>query len=204
MLKLTEFKSREALMKESLNEFCKFSYNNASLNKIIKNANVSKGSFYYHFKNKEDLYIHLIEESFRLKWEFIQKYQNENAIEYQTLDIFDKFLYQAKTGLLFAEAQPQYSRLANMLLKEKDNGIYTKVMEKIGIDGADLLKSQVEEALAADELDRSYDIEFVEKLLVNMFMNYDVFFNSKTDTDRNLEDLEQFVRFLRNGLGAKK
>jgi len=40
--------------------FAKEGYDNASVDEISLQANVAKGTFYYHFKSKEDLFISLI------------------------------------------------------------------------------------------------------------------------------------------------
>lgn len=40
--------------------FAKEGYDNASVDEIALQANVAKGTFYYHFKSKEDLFISLI------------------------------------------------------------------------------------------------------------------------------------------------
>lgn len=48
------------LFQASLEEFATKSYNEASTNEILKKSNYNKGSFYYRFENKDDLYIALI------------------------------------------------------------------------------------------------------------------------------------------------
>ena len=199
----SRFKSRKALMKESLNEFCENNYENASLNRIIKNAKVSKGSFYYHFKNKEDLYQHLLKQSVEAKWAFISQYTQEHTAEFEKMDIFDKFLYQAKAGLLFAEKYPMYNKLANMFAKEKGTPIYDKMVKVIGGDSSELLKQMIREAYAANELDKSFTLEFLTSLLENLFAQYDVIFNDTEGLERNIDSLNEFIRFLKTGLGTK-
>lgn len=201
-MKDAKFKSLELLMDESLKEFCEYSYENASLNRIIKSAGVSKGSFYYHFKNKEDLYQHLLTKSVEAKWAFIGEYTSQNAVQFESLDIFDKFLYQAKTGILFAENKPQYNKLAYMFLKEKGTDIYDKMIEVIGGDASDTLRRMVEEAYQAGELDRSFSLDFQFKVIEKHFQDYNDFFDHD-DLNQNLQNLEDFVKFLKNGLGAK-
>ena len=202
-MKESRFKSRDVLMEESLNEFCENNYENASLNRIIKNAKVSKGSFYYHFKNKEDLYQHLLKRSVEAKWAFISQYTKEHTAEFEKMDIFDKFLYQAKAGLLFAEKYPRYNKLANMFVKEKGTPIYDKMVKVIGVDSSELLKLMIREAYAADELDKSFTLEFLISLLENLFAQYDIIFKNTEGLERNMDGLNQFVRFLKTGLGTK-
>lgn len=51
---------RNRLIQVSMEEFSTHSFNDASINAIIKNASISRGSFYQYFENKEDLYFYLI------------------------------------------------------------------------------------------------------------------------------------------------
>lgn len=200
-MKDSKFKSREALMRESLIEFGCCSYEEASLNRIIKRAEVSKGSFYYHFKNKEDLYQVLLRESIQAKWAFISEYTQKEDQDFQAMDIFDKFLYQTQAGIAFSEKEPRYNRLAIMFSKEKGNPIYERMIDLVGGSATDILKSMIHEAYDRGELDTSYPVEFTEHLMTYLFSNYDDMVRH-SDMERNLEDLKYFINFLKNGLSA--
>ncbi|WP_157001020.1 TetR/AcrR family transcriptional regulator [Agromyces laixinhei] len=49
-----------AILNVALAEFAAHGYRDASLNRIIETAATSKGSMYYYFDGKEDLYAHVI------------------------------------------------------------------------------------------------------------------------------------------------
>lgn len=51
---------QEAILDVALQEFSAHGFAGASLNRIIAQAGVSKGSMYYYFDSKEDLYAHLL------------------------------------------------------------------------------------------------------------------------------------------------
>jgi AcrR family transcriptional regulator len=50
---------QEAILGAALEEFANHGFNEASLNRIIDAAEISKGSMYYYFDGKEDLYAHV-------------------------------------------------------------------------------------------------------------------------------------------------
>lgn len=50
---------QEAILGAALEEFASHGFNEASLNRIIDEAEISKGSMYYYFDGKEDLYAHV-------------------------------------------------------------------------------------------------------------------------------------------------
>lgn len=45
------------ILSVALNEFANVRYNDASFNRIIKNCQMAKGTMYYYFKSKEDLFL---------------------------------------------------------------------------------------------------------------------------------------------------
>lgn len=57
--KLDETK-RARITEAALIEFSSNIYNEASINQIIKTADISRGSFYKYFEDKEDLYFYMV------------------------------------------------------------------------------------------------------------------------------------------------
>ncbi len=53
---------KQKLMNAAKKEFSRVLLSDASINKIIKEADISRGSFYMYFKDKEDLYTYLLKE----------------------------------------------------------------------------------------------------------------------------------------------
>jgi AcrR family transcriptional regulator len=51
---------QDAILGAALREFAANGFGDASLNRIIDAAGISKGSMYYYFDGKEDLYAHVI------------------------------------------------------------------------------------------------------------------------------------------------
>lgn len=50
---------RNRLLHASIQEFSDYSFNDASINRIVKCADIPRGSFYQYFEDKEDLYFYL-------------------------------------------------------------------------------------------------------------------------------------------------
>lgn len=50
---------QQVILSAALEEFAAHGFHNASLNRIIEASGTSKGSFYYYFDSKEDLYAHV-------------------------------------------------------------------------------------------------------------------------------------------------
>lgn len=52
---------QRAIERAALDEFAAQGFHDASLNRVIEAAGISKGSMYYYFDGKEDLYVHLLQ-----------------------------------------------------------------------------------------------------------------------------------------------
>ncbi len=50
---------QEAILKAALDEFAKHGFHDASLNRVIETAGISKGSMYYYFDGKDDLFAYV-------------------------------------------------------------------------------------------------------------------------------------------------
>lgn len=51
---------KKKLLQSALEEFTNYQLHDVSINRIIKNAEISRGSFYMYFENKEDLYAYTL------------------------------------------------------------------------------------------------------------------------------------------------
>lgn len=84
---------RERILTEANRLFAKKGYFATSVQEIVKESQISKGSFYNHFKSKEELAIHL----FRQKQE--QLWERMMALEEKPMDDRECFAFQLKAQL---------------------------------------------------------------------------------------------------------
>ena len=54
-------KTKEAIYKASVDVFSQSGYTGAAMDEIAERANVAKGTLYYHFKSKEDLFLFVMQ-----------------------------------------------------------------------------------------------------------------------------------------------
>ena len=57
-----DIKKQQKLIKAAITEFSNNNYYDVSINKIISNASIPRGSFYMYFKDKDDLFLYIIDE----------------------------------------------------------------------------------------------------------------------------------------------
>ncbi|MBI9104626.1 MAG: TetR/AcrR family transcriptional regulator [Spirochaetales bacterium] len=192
----------QALFDAALEEFSIYSYKEASINRIISAAGIAKGSFYYRFKTKYELYLFLIKEGVRRKWEYINseiKFEPKGSPDG---DIFDFILLQAEIGVRFAKDFPGLYQLGKMFSKEKGTSLYEQVMEELGGGDESGLQGLIEEAFHSGILRQEFSLDFIQKLILSLFSSFDdIFFkNEEMELERALAYLKDFIRFIKHGL----
>jgi AcrR family transcriptional regulator len=203
-MKEKSFEKKQELLEAALEEFSSKKYDDASLNSIIKNAGISKGTFYYHFKDKQELYIYLLESSSKVKWEFINKNIKSSSTD-ERRDIFEMFRLQAKVGAEFASMHPNYHNLSRMFVKEKGNEIYDIAKIVLIEDNINPLNEIIENAIEEGDFRNDLPKEFIIKIISHLFTHFEDVFNSEDDMELGniIKNLDYYVDFMKNGLCNK-
>ena len=201
------FQRKNELIEAALDEFTTKRYENASLNKIIKNAGISKGTFYYHFKDKQALYIFLHESAYKAEMEFMNSHIEELDEDYNQKDIFEKLKLNAKIGVEFAAAFPRYLKLTTMFVKEEGNKENKKIFEYLNNFREKNIESGIEEmvtdAMDAGEFNNRFSMDFITRITNYLFIHYTEIFGMEDDFESSkfLENVNNFIDFLKYGFG---
>ncbi|HBC96807.1 MAG TPA: TetR/AcrR family transcriptional regulator [Clostridium sp.] len=87
-----EEKKQDKIIRSAISEFTKYGFERAKMDTIAKNANVSKGSMYQYFDNKEELFLFSVKWSIDLFYKRYGRYLNLK----KDMNIFDLFYKDAK------------------------------------------------------------------------------------------------------------
>jgi TetR/AcrR family transcriptional regulator len=205
-MKIKSFDRRKELLDAALNEFISKSYEEASLNNIIKNAGISKGTFYYHFQDKQALYLSLMQSTVDAKMEFLDRRMKDYSHN-EDLNIFENLKLQARFGVEFAKDYPKYYLLGMMFLREKRNEIYKVTMDMFGDITDNFYENLMERALEKGEIREGVSEQFARKILPYLVYQYDEIFDiklDKIDFDLILYDIDHLIDFMQYGLGSDK
>ena len=204
LMKEKIFEKKQELLDAALAEFSKRSYEEASINRIIANAGISKGTFYYHFKDKADLYLHLIRHTSEQKWTFIQERMASGSETIGVGDIFSLLKLQAQWGLEFAWTCPEAHGFAKMLARERSNSIYGSVQALFDDQSRSVLEQMVDEAISRREIAPVFSREFVVGTMSVLFGHFDEIVKNVagTEPDDVMGKLDCFIAFLKNGFAG--
>jgi len=203
-IKEKSFERKNELIEAALDEFTTKSYENASLNKIIKNAGISKGTFYYHFQDKQGLYAFLLETAYKTALEFSDKRMEELAQDFEGKDIFEKLKLQIQIGAEFAITFPKYLRLTLMSMKEEEN---KEMFENVNSSRVKTIETEVEQmvtkAIKRGDFNERFSKNFIIKIMTHLSIHYSEIFDVEAyyEMPRYLKDVNNFVDFLKYGFG---
>ena len=171
---------QKKLLDIAMKEFSKYSYPAVSINQIIQNAGISRGSFYMYFKDKDDLFEYLVE-------------MNQNNLNQKTKEIIKK-----NQGDLYTSFIELYDVILKMIFENHYQGILKNFfvffhlrkekMEYLGHALYEYIKEDINIKKIA-----SKDLEFV----FNMF-THTLFLSiaEAIKTNHPLDVKEQYLRKL--------
>jgi AcrR family transcriptional regulator len=204
-VKIKSFDRREELLEAALEEFASKSYEEASLNNIIKNAGISKGTFYYHFRDKQALYLTLLQSLVDVKMEFLER-RLKGYVHNEDLNIFENLKLQARFGVELAKEQPKYYLLGLMFRREKGSAIYEKAMNLFDDTSETYFDGIVEKAIIRGDFRERVSASFAKKMIAFLLYRANEFIDingSEVDFDHTLREFDELIDFMQFGLGKK-
>lgn len=123
---LPEDKKRK-ILEAAKNEFSRVSVTEASINNIVTEANIARGSFYQYFENKEDLLLFMVNEASEEVKKMVEKKIKEKGDIFETfIFIYDKIIKTCKDN-----KNKKFYKTVFANLRANDNIILGKAKEEI-------------------------------------------------------------------------
>lgn len=188
-----------ALLEAALDEFSQRAFDEASLNRIIAAAGMNKGSFYYRFAGKLDLYLCMAEVIYRRKMAaFAQASAGESFPE----DFFEQVRVLAATGLAFARQEPRYHALAQRLLAETGS-VRRAIKEAFPEAARDVLQPLVEAARSKGQFRPEFPDAFVKGIIELLGSQLDSLMPPDADAAGIAALVDHLLDMLKWGLGVR-
>ena len=116
---------RQKIMAAAVDQFSKFHYSNVTIDRIVRAAEIPKGSFYQYFENKDDLYIYLFTEVGDTKLEIF-----ENIRKRIPLISFKEYMWEYIMALKKLElSNDQMPRLKREFLEQCPQHIKKEILK---------------------------------------------------------------------------
>jgi len=200
VFKEKNFEKKQELIESAIIEFGNNGFEQASLNNILKETGISKGTFYYHFKNKEELYLFLLTSFAEEKMIFFKERLTPELLNQDFFTLLEKLV---EYGLEFATQNPQMHKFTESFMKEKNSQIYHKLIEHFGEQRNDFLDSFIENAYNKGQLRHDISIQF-QKSMISYLMAHVVEIVDILKVDDFKKVGNDLIKFIKNGFEYKK
>jgi AcrR family transcriptional regulator len=187
-----------ALYDAALMEFAAHSFRDASLNDILKTAGMNKGSFYYRFRDKMELYLSLL---YRVGVEKMRLFQ-EHDVSRTSSGFFDEFRNMALIGLKLAKKDPRFVVFSRRILQEEAQ-VRERITACFGDMRASLLTDMVERAKASGEFRPELKTETAVYVIETLLVHMDELVPADWDDESILSAVDQLLDVVRLGIGGK-
>jgi len=179
--------TREKLLKAAVDLFHEFGYNGTSVQDIVSAARVPKGSFYNHFKSKEELAIAASDVFFPFALEFLQLENTSSPVtrlsKYLRRTLKEMQWYGYVRGCLVGNFASEITN-ATPALKKRVSELLDEATRRIAV--------VVSQAQESGEMDPAVQTMDLSRFILNSL--YGAIFRSKTDrTERPMRLLQQFA-----------
>jgi AcrR family transcriptional regulator len=194
---------RELICAVAVEEFSEFSFDQASINRIVANAGIAKGSFYQYFQDKKDLFFYILRRIGEEKMKFLAPTWENLAGK----DLFTSLRELTVAGIKFAHQHPQYSEIGNWIVANRSTEIFNEIME----DNTDTMNiyfgALVKKAIARGEIRADIQPEMLSQIIASMYLSavdLPPEFAEREFDESMLATVDAFLEVLKNGIGMKE
>ncbi len=191
---------RERIESSAIKEFRDFYFDASSINRIVEEAGIAKGSFYQYFEDKKDLYKHVMNIIIQKKME----YMTPTLMNPMGLDIFSLIKEMYASGLSFAFHNPDLLEISNKLLSDPNHDMYKELVEENKEKSDQVFLQLLKMAEERGEIRSGLDLSLVAYLLTSLNISVSDYYMRRNDTKTYSKDMldvvESFLDVVKYGI----
>lgn len=188
------------LLDAAIEEFSKKKFEDASLNDILKNANMSKGSLYHNFGDKFGLYLSLIDIIVKKKISFfvpfLQKRQDSG-------DVFETIKDVIRATMEFMCYDERLYHLSNRFQNFSDE-LKERILEYMPNNYNEWFLRLISSAIESGQINSLYSPQFIVNILELFFTNIHKFLSTERSVEAVVATVDQMIDLMQYGISAKK
>jgi len=182
---------KQRIFDAAVQEFSTRRFSDASINQIIKNAGIPKGSFYQYFAGKEDIYLYMIEKVSKDAHEILGNREafNPNA------SFFETIIQRAKDTLKLGKLRPDYTKIGALMVIDNSEFIL-QLLKASAQKHIKIIERDKQRGLIKPEIDSGVVIKMIHTFVFNEYLY------SGFDEIRYLKKVEDAVQIIKQGIAG--
>lgn len=188
---------RECIMQAAITEFAEHRFSDASINRIVKAAGISRGSFYQYFKDKEDLYLLIIE---RIGKEKMDVFANHSPPS-PDATFFEAAIASIPAILEWVARCPQYNQIGMRMAQDESAFIQRIVQQMQGSQRSVLqyLQQDQQKGLVRQGVDLELVLQMTMTMVASLLREY----YQEGCADAAVQRVKQMLTIIVNGIAEK-
>ncbi|MBR2875937.1 MAG: TetR/AcrR family transcriptional regulator [Clostridia bacterium] len=155
---------RKRVLEAATTEFADYGFENTSIQQIAKKAEISVGSVYKYFENKEELFSMVVKEGLSLLEELLVKHSSSDE------DVIVKAEAVLKELLRFSRKHPQLIKLYCSITTGNNTEFSSMLAKRVESISANVYTEVIKSAQKTGDIREDISPEFFAFLLNNIFM----------------------------------
>ena len=196
---------REKIEEAAINEFVAYSFDNSSINRIVKGGGIPKGSFYQYFEDKKDLYKHIMSLIIAKKMEYLTPVlKNPFAHDFF---VIVKEMYES--GLSFAKENPDFVVIGNRLMSDRSHALFKEIIEDNMETSNQVFEQLLAMGIERGEIRGDIDLKLTAHLISALNVEINEYYQRVVSTQEVdlldggiLDTIGKFLDLLKHGIGA--
>ena len=197
-------KRRQQILSACIHEFAQHGYRGASTDRMAGAAGISKGLLFYHFKNKKNLYLYIVDYAARTMIEKMAKMRRND-----TGDFFDRIIERGMLKLRLGWEEPELYRVIFESYINTPADIKEEIMSRYGAIFADARQnfySELDPGLLKEGVDPKAAVEVLMLMLEGLYYRKLPLFQKMSaeetlgEVERMQEEAAEYIRLLKTGI----
>ncbi len=176
----------------AVREFSVHMFSEASINRIVKAAQIPRGSFYQYFDGKEDLFSYLIARIFTE----IEQMMQTRGRERQDTDALSLFMERVYTTAELNKKKPEYVQITLLQYRDKTHFVrqFFEISDVQRQYVLKLFERDKQRGIIREDVDSSLVIDMVYTL------SKELFFDVGMDSEAYVTKMEAVINIIREGI----
>lgn len=199
---------REKILEAAVEEFSRYGFRQASLNRLAQSLDISKGSLFQYFGNKEGLFLFIFDHAVALVRKRLAQVKQETAEK----DFYEKIRRSLAAGVDFIRRHPRIYRIYLKMLFQDDFPLRNELLQRVRFFSAEYLRPMVLKGMAEgqvrSDMDPDFVVFFLDAVMDRFLQAHCVsFLDGGTGLYEGAPEvtarlMDEFVKVLQNGLAG--
>ena len=185
---------RIRIFEAAVDEFSEVRFSEASINRIVKAAGISRGSFYQYFEDKDDLFRHVVA---KIGQEKIGIYE-QNITVPPDVDLFENIMGAIPAMFEWADRNEKYNRIGLLLATEQPDMVNKIFANENAVWFVDYLRERQRRGLIRMGVDPLFIMELLQSITLSLLREYYLTDNRESA----MRKVRQFFDVVANGISV--